>query len=385
MNNLGCCLRTLGSAIGSIIVCSANSAFAQIMQDETLPNNSQVTPLNNQITAITGGTRVGDNLFHSFLNFSVSSGSTVSFQNPVDIQNIISRVTGNSISNINGTLKTEGTANLFLINPNGIVFGPNAALDIRGSFLASTATSINFADGKQFSAKALQSSSLLSVTIPTGLQFGVTAAPILNQSQASPNGAKNVIRQPVGLQVGSGKTLALVGGDLLLDGGNVTARSGNIELGSVAPNSLVSIKPSSQGWVLGYESVNNFQNIRLVPRRVGNTEVGAVVDTSSPVNGIDGGGSITVQGSIVELISRGATLTSQTLGSRKGQDITINAKNLILRDGAQVRVSAFDKGNGGNINVNASDSVDLIGSFIVPGNNPIPSALVSLTAGDGDA
>ncbi|MCC5637396.1 filamentous hemagglutinin N-terminal domain-containing protein [Nostoc sp. CHAB 5844] len=386
MSNLGWWLRTLGSAIGSITVCSANSAFAQIMQDGTLPTNSQVTPLNSSNTAITGGTRVGDNLFHSFLNFSVSSGNTVSFQNPVDIQNIISRVTGNSISNINGTLKTQGTANMFLINPNGIVFGPNAALDISGSFLASTATSINFADGKQFSAKAPQSSSLLSVTIPTGLQFGATAAPMRNQSQASPNGAKNVIDQPVGLQVGLGKTLALVGGDLLFDGGNLTAISGNIELGSVAPNSLVSIKPTNQGWVLGYESVNKFQNIRLVPRTVGNTEVGSVIDSSSLVNGIDGGGSIRVQGNIVELISRRAILTSQTQGSGNGQDITINAKNLILRDGAQIRVSAFNKGNGGNLNVNASDTVELIGGIFEPvTNRPIPSAFVSVTAGDGDA
>ena len=121
MSYLDLWLRTLGSAIGSILVFCANSAFAQITQDRTLPINSQVTPLNNSITAITGGTRVGDNLFHSFLNFSVSSGSTASFQNPVDIQNIISRVTGNSISNIDGTLKTAGSANLFLINPNGIV------------------------------------------------------------------------------------------------------------------------------------------------------------------------------------------------------------------------------------------------------------------------
>jgi filamentous hemagglutinin family protein len=386
MSNFGWWLRNIGSTIVSIIAFSANSAFAQIMQDGTLPTNSQVTPLNNNITEITGGTRVGGNLFHSFLNFSVSSGSTASFQNSVDIQNIISRVTGNSISNINGTLKAEGSANLFLINPNGIVFGPNAALDIGGSFLASTASSINFADGKQFSAKNPQSSPLLSVTIPTGLQFGATAAPITNQSQASPNGARNVINQPVGLQVQPGKTLALLGGNLLLDGGSVTAKSGNIELGSVAPNSLVNIKPTNQGWVLGYERVNNFQNIRLVPRTVGSTEVGSVVDSSSSDNRIDGGGSITVQGNIVELISRRAILTSQTLGIRNGQDITINAKNLILRDGAQVRVSAFNRGDGGNINVNASESVELIDGIVEPDTNrPLVSALISVTAGDGYA
>ncbi|BAY14613.1 filamentous hemagglutinin-like protein [Anabaenopsis circularis NIES-21] len=381
MSNLHWWSKILGSAIGSVIAFSANSTSAQIMQDGTLPTNSQVTTQNNT-TIITGGTRVGDNLFHSFLNFSVPANTTASFQNTAGIQNIISRVTGNSISEIDGTLQAGGTANLFLINPNGIVFGPQATLNIGGSFLASTASRINFADGKTFSATDTQVSSLLSVSIPIGLQFTAIAAPIRNLSQASPNGAINVIRQPVGLQVQSGKTLALVGGDLFLDGGNVTAKSGNIELGSVVPNSLVTLKPISQGWVLGYESVNNFQNIRLAQRIVGSTAVGSVLDAS----GVDGGGRITVQGNIVELISRYAIVTSQTLGMRDGQDLTINAKNLILRDGAQIRVSTFNKGDGGNLNVNASDSVELIGGIFEPVmNRSIATALVSDTVGDGHA
>ncbi|MBD2498452.1 filamentous hemagglutinin N-terminal domain-containing protein [Nostoc sp. FACHB-280] len=238
MSNLHWWSRILGSAIGSVMAFSANSTSAQIMQDGTLPTNSQVTTQNNT-TIITGGTRLGDNLFHSFLNFSVPANTTASFQNTAGIQNIISRVTGNSVSEINGTLHAGGTANLFLINPNGIVFGPQATLNIGGSFLASTANRINFADGKTFSATDTQVPSLLSVSIPIGLQFTAIAAPIRNLSQASPNEAMNVIEQPVGLQVQSGKTLALVGGNLFLDGGNITAKSGNIELGSVAPNSLV--------------------------------------------------------------------------------------------------------------------------------------------------
>ncbi|MBD2497451.1 S-layer family protein [Nostoc sp. FACHB-280] len=133
---------------------------------------------------------------------------------------------------------------------------------------------------------------------------------------------------------------------------------------------------------MGYENVNNFQNIRLAQRIVGSTVVGSVLDAS----GVDGGGRITVQGNIVELISRHAIVTSQTLGMRDGQDLTINAKNLILRDGAQIRVSTFNKGDGGNLNVNASDSVELIGGVFEPGaNRSIATALVSDTVGDGHA
>ncbi|MBD2297454.1 filamentous hemagglutinin N-terminal domain-containing protein [Nostoc sp. FACHB-190] len=377
MNNLEFQLKSLGIAIGSFIAFCANSATAQIIPDRTLPNNSQVTT-NDKITTITGGTLAGSNLFHSFEKFSLTREAIADFKNGTGVQNIITRVTGQSISDINGTLKAEGTANLFLINPNGIVFGPNAVLDIGGSFLATTASSINFADGQKFSATEPQTTPTLSINIPIGLQFGSTAALIRNQSQASPGNAINIFKKPVGLQVQAGKTLALVGGDIRLEGGSLTAKSGRIELGSVASNSLVSLNPNSQGWVLGYEKVQSFGNIQLIE---GTAEIPSTVDASGK-----GGGSIQVRGKTVELTGDLVTLISRTTGSVDGRDLIINAEKLIVRDGAQVDSSTAGKGRGGNLFVNASDSVQLIGSFTLPNTNfDQVSFLISATSGEGKA
>ncbi len=138
-----------------------------------LPVSAQVIPDGTTTTTvdidgtINDGNRAGGNLFHSFQEFSVPVGGSAFFNNALDIVNIFSRVTGGNISNINGLLGANGTANLFLINPAGIIFGENAQLSIGGSFFGSTADSIIFSDGK-FSAVDLDNPPLLTVNAPLG-------------------------------------------------------------------------------------------------------------------------------------------------------------------------------------------------------------------------
>src|SRR5918997_3348361 len=142
-------------------------AIAQIIPDSSLgPESSRTVPdtINNLPSdRITGGAIRGVNLFHSLREFNISEGRGAYFENPSGITNIFTRITGGKSSNILGTLGVLGNANLFLINPKGIVFGPNARLDVRGSFLASTADSIVFNNGVEFSSANPQAVPLLTV------------------------------------------------------------------------------------------------------------------------------------------------------------------------------------------------------------------------------
>ena len=168
---------------GVTLAISGNCVLADyaladmVVPDGTLGNESSVVIPNTTVRGeigdvIEGGATRGANLFHSFQEFNVGELQRVYFANPSGIENILTRVTGGNLSNILGTLGVDGAANLFLLNPNGIVFGAQARLDVAGSFFASTANSLVFGDGLEFSATSPQAPPLLTINITPGLQYG---------------------------------------------------------------------------------------------------------------------------------------------------------------------------------------------------------------------
>jgi filamentous hemagglutinin family protein len=260
----------LALTISSVLALDTSCALAQsnIVPDGTLGNERSTVIPNFQglpVEEITGGATRGVNLFHSFQEFNVSAGRRAYFFSPnATIQNILARVTGNNPSRILGTLGTFGNSNpnLFLINPNGIIFGQNARLDVGGSFLASTASAVTFPNGIVFSATNPQAPPLLTINVPLGLQFGANPGRILVQGDGQGTRlTSDLIDTNKALRVPSNQTLALVGAEISLEGATLKTAGGRIELGSVAQNSLVTLTPTQNGFALGYGGVQNFGDI----------------------------------------------------------------------------------------------------------------------------
>ena len=331
--------------------------LAQVTTDGTV--NTIVTP-NGNVAEITGGETRGDNLFHSFQDFSVGTGNEAFFNNANDISNIFSRVTGGNISNIDGTIRANGSASLFLINPAGILFGANARLDIGGSFYGSSASSILFEDG-QFSATDLDNPPLLTVNAPIGLSFRDNPAEITSSSVAD----------GVGLQVLAGQKINLLGGNLNLTGGQITAPGGVVNLGGLSTAGTITIESDGN---LSFPDNVAKANIFLTDN--------AVIDITS-----GGGGLIRVNANNLELT--GASLFLAGIGEGLGSEnavartIQIDATRIFANNSSQLRSDNLGIGQAGTININ-TDILDFVdnSAIVVSSFAQGDAGIVNITAQD---
>jgi filamentous hemagglutinin family protein len=334
------------------------------------------------------GTRAGRNLFHSFERFSLDTGERATFSGPDQIRNVISRVTGGARSDIDGTIRsTIPGADFYLINPAGIAFGPNARLDLEGSFHVSTADELRFVDGATFSAGDPASSSF-SVAAPQAFGFLGSSPRAITVERSS-------------LAVPAGEALSVIGGEITIDGGNAGAASGG-EQGLVrAEAGQITLAaaggPGEARLSSGDMTADEAAAITLVDQ--------AVVDASGDGGGtirirggaflVDnatmvadntgeqaGGGGLEVRAGVAHIwggrltadaraggpagsvrlvadrlkITDGGRIDSNSLGAGPGGSIALEVGRLeLLRDGARVAAATFGPGPAGDLSVDARE------------------------------
>ncbi|WP_019506620.1 filamentous hemagglutinin N-terminal domain-containing protein [Pleurocapsa sp. PCC 7319] len=386
-----CSSILLGFFLGSVFIAPVQ---AQISPDRT--TNTTVTPIDNGIR-IDDGDQAGGNLFHSFEQFSIPNGSEAFFNNTADIANIFSRVTGGSISNIDGLIRANDTANLFLLNPAGIIFGENASLNIGGSFLGSTASSILFPDGIEFSATDSENPPLLTINAPLGLGLEDNPGEIVNRSVV-----ENSSEEVIGLEVAPGNNLALIGGQIDFEGGQVTAKGGNIELGGLSVAGTVGInEDGSLSFPDGVTKANvNLSNAADVDARgtgggsitvnAGNLNVAAGEFRRSLIRaGIRAESTSTEAqaGDVTINVAEKITLNDSSITNRvesgavgNSGRIAINTGSIEAMSGGQVSASTFGQGDGGLVDITATGDVTFNGDDL-DGN---PSGVASQVASDAE-
>ena len=298
--------------------------------------NTIVSPNGNTYN-ITGGTRAGANLFHSFGEFGVPANNIANFLNETALptNNILGRVTGNNPSNIFGSITTTdfGNANLFLMNPAGIVFGPNATLNVGGSVTFTTANTIRLANAGIFQADTASTSVLTSAPVEAFGFLGSNSGAITIQGST--------------LSVEPGHAINLVGGNIAITSAEVapdtiqpariTAQDGQINIVSVASVGEVlasSFQPSS-GMALG--------SINLGP--------GTLLDVSG-----DSAGTVRIRGG--QLVVDNAAISADT-GESNGAPIAVDIDvtgdlSITSTQSSAITARATGAGNAGEIRLNSA-------------------------------
>ena len=302
------------------------------------------------------GKQVGGNLFHSFGVFGLTSGESATFSGPATVSNIIGRVTGGSPSSIDGTVKsTVAGANVYLINPAGIVFGPNATVNVSGSFRAATADYLKLSDGSRFQATN-PSGSTLSAAAPAAFGFLNAAPPALTLNGST-------------LSVNQGQTLGLAGGQISLSGATLQAPGGTVHLTGVASAGEVPVDPQNQAamTVTALAPVSVTQHSTI---------------TVSNGNGVGAAGSVFVKSGALTIDN--SKIDALNFGPVAGGPINIAADSLSITDGGVIESLAFGAGNAGPITANVNGALSINNGKIVSNTFSAGNAgAINVTAGSG--
>lgn len=355
------------------------------------------------ITEITGGSRLGNgtNLFHSFDFFTLDSDDTAHFINDMQLPttNIFGRVIGGEVSTIDGMLRTNfpfdpmnpsnpkdfGAANLWIVNPSGILLGPNARIDVGGAVHISTANNLRF-----------EGTTTLFDMLSTPASLGqLDVAPVAAFGFLGPDLPAPITVQGSILQVSEGQSLSLVGGDITVQSGTLDddtiqasilrAPGGQINLVSVASPGEVLVPglQTDSFTAMGTVTIKEGSILNVggqfdeLGTPIGNGNSGTlfvrggqlVMDASAIVavtlGAVDGASrTVDIQVSKDVSLSTGAAILVGTSGSGQGGDVVIEAEHMGLSDGSLISTAKSGSGSGGNLFLNVG-TLGLQSGFIL--------------------
>ncbi|HLO49190.1 MAG TPA: filamentous hemagglutinin N-terminal domain-containing protein, partial [Kamptonema sp.] len=303
-----------------VIFPQSLAAFAQEIVPAADGTGTIVAPNGNRYD-IKGGTvsRDGANLFHSFTRFGLDAGQVANFLTNPAIHNILTRVVGGDASVINGLISVSGgNSNLYIMNPAGIIFGPNARLDVPGSFIATTANGIGFGD-RSFNATGVNDYAALIGT-PNTFNFGPQSGSIVNAGE---------------LAVGAGQSLTLLGGTVI-NTGQLSAPGGQITIAAVPGENVVRI--SQAGHLLQLE----------IAAGEWHRETGDLASRSQ-----------------ITPLSLPQLLTGKSIGEATGLAVNTEGQIVLTASGQTVPTTAGTAIASGNVNVSAATTggtVNVLGS-----------------------
>jgi filamentous hemagglutinin family protein len=409
----------------------ASSAFAgTVVTDGSVGAAMTLAGPNFSIPASLGR-QVGPNLFQSFSNFQLAPGDVATFSGPnagPAVTNIFARVTGGTLSQVNGTIQsTVPNANFYFINPAGVAFGASANLDVKGSFIVSTANVVKLADGGSFNASH-PADSVLTSAAPAA--FGFLGKP-LGANGVNGQGPIDVLGETAAqggissqLQVPDGQSISLIGGDVIIINGILIAPSGNINIASVRGSGDVKVNPADPSAIPDTSGVSGLGFVgleqgtldvdgapagRIAIRGASlfledNSEIASITTGGPSAGGIDialtgaltllptcdigaftesatsagpvniSAGSVTLNNSASN--SSEPTIQDKTLGSGNAGDLSIKTTTLTLDGESEILEGSQSSGNTGAMQIQAN-------TINISGDHAFIGSISTLSSGAG--
>lgn len=341
----------------SLMLCPLSFQALALAQTTSITSSGLGTSIQEPIGSvygIQGGTRAGTNLFHSFGEFSIGSGHVAEFQTgtiaDASLANILGRVTGGNPSSIFGTIDSATffpSANLFLMNPAGVIFGPNATLNVGGMAAFTTADYLKLTDGRLFRASPNATADALLSTAPVAA-FGFLGS---NPSAITVQGSQ--------LTVNEGAGISLVGGDITVQAATLSAPGGHINLASVAsPGEIMAGTLDQASNITG----RLFESLGTI----------SVSEQSLLDAGGNGGGTVKIRGGNFALDN--STITANVTGpgpitngmERIGSGVDIEvAQNAVVSNGGLIDTTVTGNATPsvtyGGVNIEA-ERIEILGS-----------------------